>query len=132
MVRANYNDLKNGVHETTEYLELFLKNLLLNEKNELHNRAMHISGVFDINEKADTQSTNFECSKCQNGTLRLSFEELSILKILKTEPTATQKRIAELCGKSERTIKRRTVEMQEKGLICRENGKRNGKWKVLY
>lgn len=24
-------------------------------------------------------------------------------------------------GKSERTIKRRTVEMQEKGLICREN-----------
>ena len=23
LVRANYNDLKNGVHETTEYLELF-------------------------------------------------------------------------------------------------------------
>lgn len=42
LVRANYNDLKNGVHETTEYLELFLKNLLLDEKNELHNRTMHI------------------------------------------------------------------------------------------
>ena len=26
-VRANYNDLKNGIHETTEYLELFLHNL---------------------------------------------------------------------------------------------------------
>ena len=37
LVRANYNDLKNGVHETTEYLELFLRNLLLDEKNELHN-----------------------------------------------------------------------------------------------
>ena len=36
-----------------------------------------------------------------------------------------------LIGKSERTIKTRTVEMQDKGLICRENGKRNGKWKVL-
>ena len=23
LVRANYNDLKNGIHETTEYLELF-------------------------------------------------------------------------------------------------------------
>lgn len=45
-VRANYNDLKNGVHETTEYLELFLRNLLLDEKNELHNRMMHISGRF--------------------------------------------------------------------------------------
>lgn len=32
LVRANYNDLKNGVHETMEYLELFLKNLLLDEK----------------------------------------------------------------------------------------------------
>ena len=46
LVRANYNDLQNGVHETTEYLDLFLRNLLLNEKNELHNREMHISGMF--------------------------------------------------------------------------------------
>ncbi len=47
LVRANYNDLKNGVHETTEYLELFLRNLLLDEKNELHNRFVHISGMFE-------------------------------------------------------------------------------------
>lgn len=53
LVRANYNDLKNGIHETTEYLELFLRNLLLDEKNELHNRSMHISGIF---EKADIES----------------------------------------------------------------------------
>lgn len=46
MVRANYNDLKNGVFETTEYLELFLRNLLLGEKNELHNRALHIGHIF--------------------------------------------------------------------------------------
>ena len=39
--------------------------------------------------------------------------------------------IVELTGKSERAIKRRTIEMQEKGLIYRENGKRNGRWKVL-
>ena len=32
LVRANYNDLKHGIHETTEYLELFLRNLLLDEK----------------------------------------------------------------------------------------------------
>ena len=53
LVSANYNDLKNGVHETTEYLELFLRNLLLDEKNELHNRSMHISGMF---EKADIEN----------------------------------------------------------------------------
>ena len=47
------NDLKNGVYETTEYVELFLKNLLLNEQNELHNRSMHISGILTNAQKAD-------------------------------------------------------------------------------
>lgn len=42
LVRANYNDLKNGIHETTEFLELFLRNLLLDEQNELHNRCMQM------------------------------------------------------------------------------------------
>lgn len=55
LVRANYTNLQKGNHETTEYLELFLKNLLLNEKNELHNRDMHISGYWN-NEKVDIQS----------------------------------------------------------------------------
>ena len=55
LVRANYNDLKNGVHETTEYLELFFRNLLFDEKNELHNRAMHISGAFQLNKKVDIE-----------------------------------------------------------------------------
>lgn len=53
LVRANYNDLIKGVHETTEYLELFLRNLLLGEKNELRNRTMHISGQFFVAEETD-------------------------------------------------------------------------------
>lgn len=61
LVRANYTNLQKGIHETTEYLEAFLRNLLLNEKNELHNRNLHISGFLneekvDIeNEKVDIQ-----------------------------------------------------------------------------
>ena len=53
LVRANYNDLKNGIHETTEYLELFLRNLLLNENHPLHNRTLHISGTFKETGKPD-------------------------------------------------------------------------------
>lgn len=63
LVRANYNDLKNGIHETTEYLELFLKNLLLDEQNELHNRAMHISGKFANYQKPDIQSQKTDIVK---------------------------------------------------------------------
>lgn len=51
LVRANYNDLKNGIYETTEFLELFLRNLLLNENHPLHNRTLHISGFFEKPEK---------------------------------------------------------------------------------
>lgn len=56
LVRANYNDLKNGIHETTEYLELFLRNLLLGESNSLHNRTLHISGTFKESEKVNIDS----------------------------------------------------------------------------
>lgn len=44
LVRANYTNLQKGIYETTEYLEVFLRNLLLNERNELYNRNLHISG----------------------------------------------------------------------------------------
>lgn len=81
LVRANYNDLKNGVHETTEYLELFLRNLLLDEKNELHNRTMHISGRFaevDIERvKVDIKSreVDIESTKVDIRNKLLSFSD---------------------------------------------------------
>ncbi len=56
LVRANYNDLKNGIHETTEYLETFLRNLILNENHPLQNRTLHISGAFKRPEKADIEA----------------------------------------------------------------------------
>lgn len=56
LVRANYNDLKNGIHETTEFLELFLRNLLLDENHPLHNRTLHISGTWKEAEKPDIET----------------------------------------------------------------------------
>ena len=50
LVRANYSNIKLGIHETTSYLELFLRNLLLGEKHELKNRYLHISGMFSPSE----------------------------------------------------------------------------------
>ncbi|MBQ4057696.1 MAG: hypothetical protein IJD40_02045 [Lachnospiraceae bacterium] len=55
--------MKNGIHETTEYLELFLRNLLLDEKNELHNRSMHISGIFDIKVDIEDAKVDIEDAK---------------------------------------------------------------------
>ncbi len=79
LVRANYNDLINGIHETTEYLELFLRNLLLDETNELHNRYMHISGRFVIHQKADIQS---EKADIQNQKADIQDQKADIEKEL--------------------------------------------------
>ena len=59
LVRANYTNLQKGIHETTEYLEAFLRNLLLNEKNELYNRNLHISGLLN-EEKVDIGDTKVD------------------------------------------------------------------------
>ena len=59
LVRANYTNLQKGIHETTEYLEAFLRNLLLDEKNELHNRNLHISGLLN-EEKVDIWVTKVD------------------------------------------------------------------------
>ncbi len=62
LVRANYTNLQKGIHETTEYLELFLRNLLLNEQNELQNRNLHISGLLN-KEKVDIQGAKVDIEK---------------------------------------------------------------------
>ena len=121
LVRANYTNLKNGVHETTEYLELFLRNLLLGENNPLKNRDMHISGALSF-------------PKCQaknkNGTLDVTLDEMQVLNLIKKDGKLTQKKIGELIGKSDRTVKRITAALEEKKYIQRINGKRFGYWKV--
>ncbi len=62
--------MKNGVHATTEYLELFLRNLLLDEKNELHNRAMHISEAL-----VDASKANIQKEKANIGNTKADIQE---------------------------------------------------------
>jgi fido (protein-threonine AMPylation protein) len=75
LVRANYTNLQKGIHETTEYLEAFLRNLLLNEKNELHNRNLHISGLLN-EEKVDIGDTkvDIENEKVDIGDTKVDIE----------------------------------------------------------
>lgn len=52
-------NLQKDIHETTEYLEAFRRNLLLNEKNEFHNQNLHISGLLN-EEKVDIGDTKVD------------------------------------------------------------------------
>ncbi len=42
LVRANYRNVTKGIEPTTGFLNLFFRNLLLGENNELKNRYLHI------------------------------------------------------------------------------------------
>ncbi len=77
LVRANYTNLQKGIHETTEYLELFLKNLLLNENNELHNRDLHISGLLESKKvDIDEKKVDIETEKVDIQSKKVDIENL--------------------------------------------------------
>ena len=114
MVRANYKNFAKNIFEDTSYLEKFFYNLLANTNFELKNRYTHIDYIQEDNEEI----------KPENYTL----EEQAIINILKENPKVKQEEIAQQIGKSLRTVKSRMIEMQEKGLIERKNGKRDGEW----
>lgn len=78
LVRANYTNLQKDIHETTEYLEAFLRNLLLNEKNELHNRNLHISGRLN-EEKVDIEYTKVDI---ENGKVDIQVQKVDIESVL--------------------------------------------------
>ena len=82
LVRANYNDLKNGIHETTEYLELFLRNLLLGENHPLHNRTLHISGTFKETEKPDIGTAKPDIEELK-ADIEKVFQPKTVSNILK-------------------------------------------------
>lgn len=127
LVRANYTNLQKGIHSTTRFLEMFFANLLLGENYELKNRYMHV----DYAETEKTQSAKTKIPKCQTGTLNCTLEEAAILDLIKANPVIKQQELADITGKSLRSIKRIMKSLREKNYIRRENGKRYGKWEML-
>lgn len=114
LVRANYNNRAKGVFETTEYLELFLRNLLLDEENILSNRELHIG-------------YNGEAENIED----VSERDITIMEILRNNPNITLQEVSDKIGKSLRTVKIAVKSLQERGLVERVGGRKNGTWKIV-
>ena len=112
LVRANYNDLKNGIHETTEFTELFLRNLLLNESHPLHNRTLHINGAFKKPEKVNNEKekANLEnsftaktashvCKLLDEYGFHTIFGRSDVQEILDLKPTRSTSLLKEMAEK---------------------------------
>lgn len=87
---------------------------------------MHVDYVQKQGEE-ENQSIISKNPKVQNDTLKYTLEEMVFLKLMKENPTITQKELLIKTGKSLSTIKRIMVSLQKKGYIQRVNGKRYGR-----
>lgn len=73
---------KKNIHETTVYLETFIRNLLLNENNVLKNRYLHIDNLFsDPNSAIDAQIAEFGFEKRSIAHIISLFESVGCDKI---------------------------------------------------
>lgn len=125
LVRASYKGL--NVSPTTEFIELFLRNVILGENNELKNRSMLVGTSVPT---AEVQSAKENTQKCKICTLNCTLEETAVLRCIEGNSKMTQKEIASAIGKSERTVKTITSSLVEKGILTRRNGRRNGWWEI--
>ena len=109
LVRANYTNIAKGIYEDRSYLVLFLRNLLLNENNELKNRNLHINPIPPATD---------------------SSKPSLVLNFIKNNPYITAEELAEEVNASVRTIKSILKTLVLNKTIKRVDGKRYGYWKV--
>lgn len=110
LVRANYANLNKGIVADRSYLIRFLRNLLLNENDPLHNKELHI--------KATTMA-------------KAPDKETRVVELMKSNPKIKAEEIADFLGVSLRTVKSLIAVLRENGRIKREGSRKSGYWVVV-
>lgn len=81
LVRANYNDVPSGIHETVEFLERFFENALLGGAYQLRNRYMHVDWV-DESEDENLATTQQVTQQVERLLSVLDEAEMSLREIM--------------------------------------------------
>ncbi|MBR1765811.1 MAG: Fic family protein [Bacteroidales bacterium] len=130
LVRANYQNLPDGVERTTEFLELFFRNLLMGEDNELRNRYLHIRWKNDT-PRASEECLEYGTEKMEIGSEKRMKSSEKILRFLSENPTATTEILAARIGISTRAVEKHLANLKAKGLLLRIGPDKGGHWEVV-
>ena len=104
-MRANYTNLQKGIYENRGYLVKFLRNLLLNENNQLENKELHIVSTSPvINEP----------------------REIKVLSLLKNNSTMKTEELAKEISISLRTAKSIIAVLKKDKKLARVGEKKHG------
>lgn len=136
LVRASYKGL--NISPTKEFIERFLRNIILGENNVLRNRDMLAGASLpqpSVQNATDDSTKSKICTLLPALSLcfakNCTLEETAILRCIESNPKMTQKEMAAAIRKSERTVKTITSALVEKGTIIRRNGRRHGWWEII-
>lgn len=121
LVRANYRNINKGIDYDLSYLELFLRNLLLGEDNELQNRQLHIGWKKE--------------NVAENVAEELSERQKNILILLRKNvaegiKTNTQFLSEKFCV-NRKTIQRDMAVLAQKQLVQWQGSAKDGHWELV-
>ena len=117
LVRANYNNYKNSIYATSEYLDRFFGNLLLGESNVLKNRDLHVTANVPV--KTENVPVNVPVKRKDK-----------IIDMLRGNPNLTAEELAAVFSVASKTIKRDFAALKSEGRIKRVGSDKAGHWEV--
>ena len=139
LVRANYQNVKNGVYEDMSFLETFLRNLLMGEKNELKNRYMHIrwgktthSGRKQhIQQHIEMEDSFLEILKQKEISSRMKENIMKLHKAFGRETVFGRSDVVEVLGITERPASTLLSKMYSLELTEKITGAGKGKYRFI-
>ena len=108
-------------------MELFFRNLLLGEKNELRNRYTHIDYEKYLQANAEKDTVKIT----QKINVKITINQQKIIDEIKRNPFVTQEELASLVGIAKLNINKNMKKLQEQNIIRRIGADKNGHWEVL-
>lgn len=124
-----YMEHTSDVDQVMEFLELFLRNLLLNENHPLHNRTLHISVTCKALEKVNIEN---EKVNIQNSfSAKTASHVCKLLDKFRFQTIFGRSDVQEILGLKPTRSTALLKEMAEKGFVESVTGRGKGKYRFV-
>lgn len=130
LVRANFNDLRNGITADYKYLERFLSNIILGTNYPLKNRFMHLDYHHQEEDNMQTGTENLPVNPPVNLPVNLPVKQRAILDELAKNPSLTYEALAQKIGCSRETVRVHIKSLVSRGVLTRIGSDKSGHWQI--
>ncbi|MDR1981113.1 MAG: HTH domain-containing protein [Tannerellaceae bacterium] len=130
-MRANYEDITQGIYKTDKYLIRFLSNLLFKEGNILKNRELNVGFVPQANAGTDENTPNkLGVSDTEKLGVKLNKNQFKMLQLIEINNKITIIEMAKSLSISETAVENNIKKLREKGILLRVGSDKTGHWQI--